>query len=195
LSTTAWITDFLLAVRPIAEHWTTSYRITQKKQIEKGLITFREIANDFREEIGSMRFGQKGRTLPNIAKGAFGPSFAGQDNPDQDATGDAQNSVEVAARRRTRPSKRTRLPDEELPSTGRSCVACGLLHPVARCYYVFPEKAPQRFVENPELRSMVDNLLKTDSALQEQVRQLKTKRSKSTSAHRSNKPTIVEEDD
>ena len=196
LSTTAWITDFLLAVRPIAEHWTTSYRITQKKQIEKGLITFREIANDFREEIGSMRFGQKGR-VPTIAKGAFGPSFAGQDNPDQDATGDAQrNSVEVASGRRARPSgKRTRLPDEDTSLSGRSCVACGLPHPVTRCYYVFPEKAPQWFVENPELRSAVESLLKSDSALQEQVRQLRTKRSRSTSANQLNKPKVVEEDD
>ena len=119
-----------------------SYRIIQKWQIEKGLITFREIANDFCEEIGSMHFGQK-RRVPNIAKGAFGPSFAGQDNPDQDATGDAQhNSVEVAARRRRRPSKRTRLLDEDNSSTDRSCVACGLFHPIAKCYYVFPEQAP-----------------------------------------------------
>src|SRR5438045_2471425 len=70
LSTSAWVMDFLLAVRPIAEHWMMSYRITQKQQIEKGLIMFRAIANDFCEEIGSMHFGQKGRTLPNIAKGA-----------------------------------------------------------------------------------------------------------------------------
>ena len=67
LSTSAWVMDFLLAVRPIAEHWMMSYRITQKQQIEKGLIMFRAIANDFHEEIGSMCFGQKGRTLPNIA--------------------------------------------------------------------------------------------------------------------------------
>ena len=61
-----------------------------------------------------MRF-RKGKTL--IAKGAFGPSYAGQDNPDQNATGDAQNSVEGGARRRTRPSKRARLLYEEIPST------------------------------------------------------------------------------
>jgi hypothetical protein len=79
LSTPSWVTDFLVAVRPIAEHWTTSYRITQEQQIDKGLVTFRAIANSFRTEMGPMRFGI-GR--PSIAKGAFGPSYARQDNPD-----------------------------------------------------------------------------------------------------------------
>jgi len=40
LSTSAWVMDFFAAVRPIAEHWTTSYRITQKQQIENGLMMF-----------------------------------------------------------------------------------------------------------------------------------------------------------
>ena len=169
MSTSAWVTDFLVAVRPVAEHWTTSYRITQEQQIDKGLVTFRAIANSFCTEIGLMRFRVR---RPSIAKGAFGPLYAGQDNPDQDATRDAQhNSREGdAVQRRRRPSKRTRLLDEDISSTGRSCVACGLPHPIANCFYVFPEKAPQWFHKNPEVRSAVDSLLKSDTVLQEEVR-------------------------
>ena len=137
MSTSAWVMDFFVAIRPVAEHWTTLYRITQKQQIEKGLMTFRVIANDFREEMGSsLRFSQKGNG-PKVAKGAFGPTYAGQDNPDQGATGDAQhNSAEVEApRRRKGPlGKSTRLPDEEDSSTGRSCVACGQFNPVFKCF-------------------------------------------------------------
>src|SRR5436305_438576 len=98
MSTSAWVMDFFVAVRPVAEHWTTSYRIAQKQQIEKGLMMFRVIANDFHEEMESLlRFSQKGNGL-KIAKEAFGPTYAGQDNPDQGATEDAQyNSTEVMA--------------------------------------------------------------------------------------------------
>ena len=166
-SPVSWVTEFFTAVRPIAETWTTSYRVTQRQSIEKGLITYRDIAHDFREEMRSMRFGLKGK-LPNIAKGAFGPSYAGQDNPDQDA-GDAQNSAEGASQRsRRRPTKRTRAPDEDInsPSTvTRSCEACGLSHPISNCYYVFPEKAPRWFTENPEIRLAVDDALQKDAAL------------------------------
>ena len=161
-----------------------------------------------------MHLGLKGRS-PNIAKGAFGPSYAGQDNPDQDA-GDAQNSVEVAPRRqKKRLVKRARALDEDINSSStRTCEACGLAsHLITNCYYVFPEKAPQWFTENPEIRSAVDELLKSDAALRDEVRRLKTKRAKSTerakstssnrsnSANRSNtrnrsrEPKVIEEED
>jgi hypothetical protein len=209
-----WTTDFLRAVRPIAEHWATSYGLTQEQAIEKGLITYRDIANSFRKEMSTMRVGYTGR--PSIAKGAFGPSFAGQDDSGQGANnGDAQNSAEGASQRsRRRPAKRTRAPDEDIPSTvTRSCGACGLPHPLSNCYYVFPEKAPPRFTENPELRSVVDEALEADSALQEEVRNLKSKRAKSTerakstssnrssstnrsnTRNRSREPKVIEEDD
>src|SRR5436305_8549448 len=100
-------------------------------------MTFRVIANDFREKMGSsLHFSQKGNGL-KIAKGAFGPTYAGQDNPDQGATGDAQhNSTEVEAPRcrKELQGKRTRLPDKEDSSTGRSCVACGQFHHVFKCF-------------------------------------------------------------
>ena len=59
---------------------------------------FQVIANDFHEEMRSLlQFSQKGNGL-KVAKGAFGPTYARQDNPDQGATGDAQhNSTEVEA--------------------------------------------------------------------------------------------------
>ena len=73
-------------------------------------------------------------------------------------------------------------------------MACGLPHPIANCFYVFPEKAPQWFHENPEIRLVVDGLLKSDTALKEEVRRLKTKKSKSETPNRSKDSRIVEED-
>ena len=143
MSTVAWSTDFFTAVSPIAYHWTTTYRVTQDELIEQGQITYKDIANAFCKEISLMHSRLKGRS-PNIAKGAFGPSYTRQDNPDQDASRDAQNSVEGTSRRlRKRPVKRTRALDEDnSPSTvTRLYKVCGLHHPLANCFYVFLKKA------------------------------------------------------
>jgi hypothetical protein len=197
LYTAGWVTDFLVSVRPIADTWATSYTISKREQIEKGLITSLDLAHDFRQEMRS-RSGLKGRT-PNIAKGAFGPSYAGQDNPDQDASGDAQNSAEGGGRRRGKKSaKHARASDEDDALPERSCAACGLPHLLANCFYVFRERAPQWFTENPEVRALVDRLLKTDLGLQEEVRRLKSKRSKpnpNKTKPKEPKPKTVEEED
>jgi hypothetical protein len=180
LSTPIWTKEFFIAVAPIAEQWTSTFRMTHKMQIEKGLLTFRDVANDFRECIG-MRFSQKG-IVPKVAKGAFGPTYAGQDTPDQSTIGDAQESAEVASTRRRcskGPLGKRRAPEEEEESSGVSCVACGLFHPLSKCYYAFPEKAPNWFKENPEIRASVNEQLKSDTSLKEKIQRLKAKRSRS----------------
>jgi hypothetical protein len=178
MSTSSWTIDFFVAVAPIAEQWTISYRITKQEQIEKSILSFRVLANDFREFMG-MRF-SLGRS-PRVAKGAFGPTYAGQDTPDQSASGDAQlNGAEVAsARRRRGPSRKRSAPEEEEDPSGRLCEACDQSHALAVCFYVFPEKAPSWFKENPEIRASVDEQLKENPSLKEQIQRLKAKRSRS----------------
>ena len=78
---------------------------------------------------------------------------------------------------------------------------------------MFLEKAPPSFTKNPEIQSVVDKALETDSDLMEQVQNLKlkrvksTKRAKSNSSNRSSsantsntqnvsrEPKVIEEDD
>jgi hypothetical protein len=183
LSTSAWTSDFFVAITPIAENWVTSYQITQQDKIDEGLLTFRKVAHDFREKMGNIRISQG--YGPRVAKGAFGPTYAGQDTPDQGTTEDAQkSSTEGALSDRRRRGKgslgKRKAPEEEEESSGRFCVACDLNHPLFKCYYAFPEKAPQWFKENPEVRAAVDNLLKTDSTLREKIQKLKGKRPKTS---------------
>ena len=59
------------------DNWVTSYRMLHKQDIEAGNLTFRELANDFSYEVRLTHGNGSRRT---IAKGAFGPSFAGQDH-------------------------------------------------------------------------------------------------------------------
>ena len=64
-------------------------------------------------------------------------------------------------------------------------------------FYVFPEKAPQWFTENPETRAAVDKLLKTDTTLKEQIQRLKAKRSKPNNNPKGSKDSerkVVEDD-
>jgi len=183
--TPIWTKEFFKAVIPIAEHWALTCKMTHKTQIEKGLLTFRDIANDFREYMGTMRISSQKGIVPKVAKGAFGPTYAGQDTPDQGAAEDAQSdSAEVVAptqrRRNKRPLDKHRTPEEEEMSSGITCVACGLFHPLSKCYYVFPDKAPNWFKENPEVRALVDEQLKENTSLREQIQKLKGKKPRTT---------------
>jgi len=74
LTTKTWLYDFLDAVKPILGHWVTSYKLA-KPQLT---LNYRAVANDFREEVRQLT---KAR-IPvgsRIAKGSFGPSFAGKE--------------------------------------------------------------------------------------------------------------------
>lgn len=94
-----WVADFLTAIRPLKEHWARTYKMIRQQEIENGTLTYRELARDFREEVASTPSKQL------VAKGAFGPSFADQD--DQRAGVDAlkQGDVEMQAGGKGRPGK------------------------------------------------------------------------------------------
>jgi len=78
LNTKSWFYDFLNAVKPILGNWVTSYKLIKEVQLT---LTYRTVANDFREEVRQLT---KAR-IPvgsRIAKGSFGPSFAGKEAKD-----------------------------------------------------------------------------------------------------------------
>jgi hypothetical protein len=59
-------------------------------------------------------------------------------------------------------------------STGRVvCRACGQRHDLHVCYYVFPSKAPDGFMEREAVRRTVDHEnLKEDHSLAEEVKRI-----------------------
>jgi ferredoxin len=180
LTTPIWTKEFFAAMTPVANHWVTSIKISYKAQIEQGLLTFRDLANDFREYMESNTQIVNQRNNSKVAKGVFGPTYAGQDTPDQSTPEDAQDrSAEVATSRRRNkgPLGKRGVQDEEASSED-SCVACGLPHPLSRCYYVFPEKAPNWFKGKQKLRALVDRELTENSTLIEQVKIIKGKRTR-----------------
>jgi hypothetical protein len=174
LSIRVWTKDFFKAIQPVAESWVIPMRVTYKAQIERGELTFRDLANDFREYMATS--GPNQRIIPKVAKGAFGPTYAGQDTPDQGTFEDAQRSAEVAS---IRHHGKRGAPEEEETSSGLPCSACSQNHRLSKCYYIFPDKAPEWWRENPEIKALVDSQLKENATLKEQVKLLKGKRSRS----------------
>jgi hypothetical protein len=162
------------------------------------------VANDFREEVrqetkaripGSHR----------IAKGSFGPSFAAKEGKDayqEDALdseivpGSDGGEQKKARKRggsgegerlRKRPKRvlgTASIPEGERPNTGpktalgtatTTCPCCGQFHHLAKCWYVFPELAPESFMERDHLRIRVKEAL-LDPDLQEKVEKMRHQR-------------------
>jgi hypothetical protein len=61
------------------------------------------------------------------------------------------------------------------------CLACGLIHKLANCYYAFPELASSYFKPKDELAAQIKEKLANDIDLQEQLRKLKKARRSSSS--------------
>jgi hypothetical protein len=61
------------------------------------------------------------------------------------------------------------------------CLACGLIHKLANCYYAFPELASSYFRPRNKLAAQVKEKLANNTDLQEQLRRLKKARRSSFS--------------
>ena len=78
----------------------------KRKKIDLGTLSYRTLANDFREEVRSTPSNAK-EIRRTIAKGAFGPSFAADHSgcASGDAPSDEKRRV-VERKRETNPRKR-----------------------------------------------------------------------------------------
>jgi hypothetical protein len=61
------------------------------------------------------------------------------------------------------------------------CLACGLIHKLANCYYAFLKLASSYFRPKDELAAQIKEKLANDTDLQEQLKKLKKARRSSSS--------------
>ncbi|KAK5662283.1 hypothetical protein OQA88_8189 [Cercophora sp. LCS_1] len=200
---TTWFHDFLDAVKPIMGNWVTSYKVVNIQKAEQLTLTYRKVANDFREEV-RQEMKARNPTSHRVIKGSFGPSFAGTTDAKEAYPGDALDSEDGSGgeegeqkngRKRRggsgegeRPKKRPkkalgtakntpegerlkRRPSSALGTASTTCPCCGQFHRLARCYYAFPQLAPEGFVERDHVRSRAKEAL-LDPKLQEEVKRL-----------------------
>jgi hypothetical protein len=170
-----WFEDFAAAVKNTGvENWVTSYRMLHKNDIEAGNLTFRELANDFGYEVRLTHGNGSRRT---IAKGAFGPSFAGKDHQlaAEDALdqGDEETQAEGKGKKKKGAGKR-----KYTGGSQSGCPACDLTHPLSECYYVFPERAPKWFRFRPETEEKVKKAMEDNDQLRSEIEKLKAKKKK-----------------
>jgi hypothetical protein len=185
--TSIWFQDFLAAIRGALPMWAAAYGISKDPQVEDGTLDYRKVANDLRREAGQYT---EAKSPSKFDKGSFGPAFAGEE--DQQPGGDVQetpdrgdvqetsdkdfeDATERTRDRRTKgkqkyktaSQKRKNAPDE---ISGRVCRGCEGFHPTKHCYYLFPKKAPEEWIPRPHIQEIVEQNLKDDSTLEEEVK-------------------------
>jgi hypothetical protein len=167
-----WFNDFLVAVAQIDPAWVRACRLARMPEVQRGTLTYRALANDFRDAIKSLGFNAK---LSKIAKGSFGPTFAGQE---ADETGGPNTKTNSTNDKRNQKGKRRRA-----GTNATACRACEQIHGDLRnCFYLFPSKAPTGFRLHRAIKSMVNQKLKDDEVLAEEVKRLQKSMDKGNEA-------------
>ncbi|KAK9368555.1 hypothetical protein V1509DRAFT_646700 [Lipomyces kononenkoae] len=174
--THVWFEDLSVALKDIPglDSWITAYGVSAKAEIREGTLSFRILANDLREE---MRRRSKSCKSSNsrIARGTFGPTFPRK--------GDASARCDVESQGRGRSGKvshnKRKRQSTEGPTRGANCRACWQLHPLSRCFYVFPEQAESWWRRNEELqKGSIDKALKEDKDLVKEIDKIKKNNSR-----------------
>ncbi|KAF7136939.1 hypothetical protein CNMCM5793_006643 [Aspergillus hiratsukae] len=188
-----WFEDFLTAVNLIIPSWTEAYRLTKSSQVEEGTLSYRTLANDFRKAVKASRPDAKSR----VAKGSFGPTFAGQGTADESSDSSINSVVEKRVKTRqnktgkqsSQSTQDAERGSQSTQNTGRGkrrhsritslvtgsgpkCRACNQGHELQACYYIFPNKAPDWFTPKTSVQQRVEEKLKNDHGLTEEIKRL-----------------------
>jgi hypothetical protein len=83
--------------------------------------------------------------------------------------GNRYSSIKRAPLKRTASHMQQR-DSEGVRATSHVCRACDGFHSTRRCFYLFPDSRPRGWIPNKRIRGLVDNNLKEDSTLAEEVK-------------------------
>jgi hypothetical protein len=181
--TSIWFQDFLAAIRGTLPMWAAAYGISKDPQVDNDTLDYRKVANDLRREAGQY-------TANKIDNGSFGPAFVGQEDhrtggdvqetPDRDDVQeiseeefeDATESKRGPQRKGKQKYKTANQKRKNAPGdfSGKVCRGCEGFHLTQRCFYLFPEKAPEEWTPKPHIQKLVEQNLKDDSTLEEEIK-------------------------
>src|SRR5215469_2459236 len=182
LSVDDWFNDFITAISQIDPMWTKAYRLNKTEEVNTGTLDYRTLANDFRIAVKAAK---TEANTSRVAKGSFAATFAGQGTDDE--TDASESSAKAKSRRRQKANKRK--PDsrdasgtgkgkrrhsqtDSISSSRPRCRACGLRHHHTACFYLFPKKAPKTFIPSEIIKKRVEENLRDDTSLAEEVKRL-----------------------
>jgi len=134
--------------------------------VEAGTLTSQELAKGFRRAVKRFPTG-----AARVAKGSFGPSFAGlaaeEDTPDSSESKNSEN--EKSGKKKD--SKQRKHTDVDAATACRGCGLTGHYH--LHCFYLLPQKAPKGFKPREELKKAAEQALKEDISLAEEIKRLR----------------------
>lgn len=161
-----WYPEFGRALKAFGYgFWHVSQKARFEDEMEDNTLDYRRVAKAFRLQL--KEDGPTDKSRP-VEKGAF-TAFDGVETTDD----------ESSAEEKTKKRKRSSSPSTKTKKRRMGCFACdGNGHRFANCYYVFPERAPDDFVFDEELRQVVNERLKTNKQLREEVNRLKGRKKK-----------------
>jgi len=204
LTAKSWLVDFLDAVKPILGHWVTSYKLSNSAQLTLDYRAvandFREeVRQSTKARIPIGNRIEKGSFGPSFAGKEANKAYQ-EDAPDSDVEPGSDEGEQNNGRKRQRgsgsgkrsgkgqrkkqkTSRPANHPEGDEPKNGpkkapgtasTTCPGCGQFHRLQNCWYIYPEQAPDGFVERDHLRMRVKEAL-LDPDLQKEVEKLKTR--------------------
>jgi hypothetical protein len=173
-----WAEDLAIALRSVLPIWATNFITINKKEIEAGTLSYREVATDLRRTWQVLQ-----QPKSSIAKGAF-PSYGPvpiQERPETMASDDEEPRRRTSGKKEKGKRKRAETHESKGHSSGGgSCKACLANHDLPECFYVFKDKAPEGWIPNLGIKRLVEDRIKTDSSLAEQIKRLRKRKDTST---------------
>ncbi|KAK4170584.1 hypothetical protein QBC36DRAFT_296199, partial [Triangularia setosa] len=179
-----WLSSLLEEARgnPLLAYWSTNFRMNKRHLVQRGEMTFQEVARDIRVDMAFAK-----RDTGKTTKAAF-PVFQGEGEAEND-TGRAGRSSYRGSRGRGGASSRTESTKRKRFDSGagsgpqnkkilgcKACFSAG--HELRDCFYVFPERIPEhsRFRSNPAMKQLIQANQRADMRLSEEITLLKKER-------------------
>jgi hypothetical protein len=167
-----WAEDLAIALRAVLPIWATNFITLNKQEIEASTLSYREVATDLRRTWQILQ-----QPKLSIAKGAFTSygSVSGSEHPE---IAESENEEEPRRKSYRKQGKGKRKRAETgatgtATSGGGSCRACLGPHALNNCFYALEEKAPADWKPNLGIRRLVEDRIKADNSLAEQIKRFR----------------------
>lgn len=143
--------------------WTRAYHMANYRKIELEELSRMAITKELNTHFEGKKLISKGG---KIQRGAFAgaPRFGGEEAASTESNTEKKGGAS---------HKRDYSTADKV-----QCFACEMSHRLARCYYVFPAQMPDGFYLNSDLQEKVDQRLRENAELREEVEAIKGKRAK-----------------
>lgn len=157
-----WSSDFFQALQIILPTWVTVNKRIYEQQIQDDTLTFQKLANDLRLEISHNPLAKR----QNTSKGAFAAKFDGKES--SEAGGSKEKSEQKNAGQ-----KRGRT-----DSRAGGCPVCERKGcRLEKCYYAFPNLAPEDWTPKERFKKVATTNLKKKE-VSEKVDEVRSKKAK-----------------